>query len=311
MSLEQFKKGINLSGDCGSDPTVVPEWMDREKFKRGQQFFVRHMSSATFALHCAVTSGFGMTRIIEPLAFTKRSDTPPKALLRYMKTFVHASLWHLQDVWDETTLGHKSVQTVRRIHNKVREDIEAKDDSRKYITQYDMALVQVGFFGLFVMYPSHFGINCTKEEISDYIFFWRGIGYLMGIQDEFNVAALEYDDVYSICKEVEKMAYSGLVERPPDFEVLSNAYVKGANLVTTTKPFTREAIIQFSLGASGLESPNWLQCSWLDYFHITGYRFYTFLLRSLPGFESLLNWVHMTQLQKRMYLIDKEIAKFM
>src|SRR5688572_27351870 len=124
MNLEKLKEGITLKGDSGNDPKTPPDWMDLERFRTGQQFFQRHIAAATFALHCSLTAGFGVSNLTEPLAFTKKSDTAPKALSRYLKTYVHLVLWHIEDVWDENTQGHKSVQAVRRMHNAVRRDME-------------------------------------------------------------------------------------------------------------------------------------------------------------------------------------------
>src|SRR6218665_2937729 len=201
MNIESLKKGSTVIGDSGSDPKTPPDWMDLERFKRGQQFFQRHIAAISFSLHCSLIAGFEVTNLVQPLAFTKKSDTAPRALRRYLKTFVHVFLWHTDNVWDETTHGHRSTQKVRKMHNAVRRNMTSQIPTESHLTQYDMALVQAEFMASVLMYPSNFGIKCTKEELEDSVFFWRGIGYLLGIKDQFNICSGNYKETYRLCKE--------------------------------------------------------------------------------------------------------------
>jgi hypothetical protein len=59
--------------------------------------------------------------------------------------------------------------------------------SQVWVSQYDMSLVQSGFMGLIVMYPEKLGIRCTPSDLSDYCYFWYGLGHLLGINHENNM----------------------------------------------------------------------------------------------------------------------------
>lgn len=317
MDLDFLKKGCVLDGDSGNDPAVLPEWMDMERFRRGQKFFLRHISSITFALHCSLTVGFGVQNLIEPLSFTRKSNTARTSLLRYVKTFVHLALWQLEDIWDPTNLGHRSIQTVRRMHRKVRESMEEEGGRKnggtrqRYLSQYDMALVQSGFVGVVLAYPREFGIVCTREELDDYVFCWRGIGYLLGIRDEYNICSDGYGQALRLVKEIEDQVVDrGLRDRPPAFDTLSNAYIDGSNLPLKFRFYTKESIIYYLLNMTGRSIPPWLQCTWTDRIRVFGYRLLTFLFGWAPGFERFHNYLMMNLFKKASYLIDKEIGKF-
>lgn len=313
MDLDYLKKGCVLDGDSGNDPEVLPEWMDKERFRRGQQVFMRHISSITFALHCSLTVGFGVRNLIEPLSFTRKSNTARTSLLRYVKTFVHLALWQMQDIWDPTTLGHRSIQTVRRMHKKVRESMEAgrkNGGTQRYLSQYDMAVVQSGFVGVVLAYPKEFGIVCTREELDDYVYCWRGIGYLLGIRDEYNICSKGYEHALRLVKEIEEqVVYRGIRDPPPEYNTLSDAYVDGSNIPLKFRFFTKESITRYLLGMTGRSLP-WLRCTWTDRVRVMGYRMLTFLFAWAPGFERFHNYLMMNLFKKASYLIDKEIGKF-
>jgi len=308
MNIEKLKDGIAVRGDSGSDPRTLPDWMDLDRFRRGQQFFQRHIAAVTFALHCSLTVGFGVSNLVQPLAFTKKSDTAPKALGRYLKTFVHVVLWHTEDVWNENTQGHKSVQTVRKMHNTVRKNMASQIPTESHLTQYDMALVQAGFMASVVMYPSNFGIKCTKEELEDYVFLWRGIGYLLGIKDQFNICSGNYKETYRLCKEIEyEIVYRGLLKPPAEYDTLSTAYINGVNLLHKFQMFTRESIIAFGLRFTGLYIPS-LKLSWTDELRVWCFKCTIFLIRYMPGFERLTNYMVMRLYRRILSTRYKELS---
>src|ERR1700759_1985437 len=112
-----------------------------------------------------------------------------------------------------------------------------------------MAIVQAGFMAVPVMYPQHFGITARTEELEDYIFFWRGIGYLLGLEDEYNVCTrVSYAETYVLCKEIEeKEVMQGLLNPPKDFDHMALAYIEGTNKPLYFKLSSVEAILAFAV----------------------------------------------------------------
>lgn len=312
LDLARLKEGSDLEGDCGSDPRIMPEWMDVERFKRGQQFFVRHSAAVVFALHCSLTMGFAIINLLNPLVFTNLSDTPQKSFKRYLKTLLHLYLWHTEDVWNESTVGHRSTQHVRSMHKYVRRQMSEEQGSVVHISQYDMGIVQAGFMAVAVMYPEKFGIKTTTEELEDYIFFWRGIGYLLGIDDRYNVCGcVSYSETYSICKEIEQkvMLHGFLVDTPEMFLPMADAYITGSNIPLGFgfKVHTKESVLLFSMEVIGSECSYTRNATLRNRIRVFIYKSMCCAIRWLPGFEKLLNYCVRKMCRYSMNLVHKQM----
>lgn len=311
MNLDRLREGIDRDGDSDLDPRAIPDWMDMERFRRGQELFRRHVAAMSFALHCSLTVGFVIVRLLDPLVFTRRSDTPSKALLRYVETFVHVVLWHVDDVWDESTLGHRSVQYVRKMHGSVRRAMNARDiDSQRNLSQYDMGVVQAGFFAAVVMYPRQFGVRATARELDDYVFFWRGIGYLLGIEDEYNVCSGGYEESKALCREIEeRIVVEKLFQPPPHFGVMADAYIDGANLPLKFSLSSKESVIAFGLDIKGYKVYPFGKLSWADRLRVWYLKLHGWALLWVPGFERLLNFLTMRVFHSALHLVVKQLNK--
>ncbi|RZF34928.1 hypothetical protein LSTR_LSTR011422 [Laodelphax striatellus] len=56
-----------------------------------------------------------------------------------------------------------------------------------YLSQCSLSVTQWGFVGMIVTYPAQFGAaNASQEELEGFLHLWRVIGYLLGIEDQFN-----------------------------------------------------------------------------------------------------------------------------
>lgn len=49
---------------------------------------------------CSLVIGMSVTDLLDPLAFTEKSDTPKKSLIRYLKTMMYVVQWHCGNIWD-------------------------------------------------------------------------------------------------------------------------------------------------------------------------------------------------------------------
>ena len=308
LSLRDLQEGSMEVGDCGNDSESQPPWMDHDRFARGQKFFRDHTMPILLALYCSLTTGLSVSNLLDPLIFTQQSDTPMKALQRYVHTFLHVALWHTGNVWDSKDRAHKSVQNVRKMHSHVAKKMQGKCAGRLYVSQYDMALVQCGFMGAVSMYPQGFGICCTTENLEDYIFFWRGIGYLLGIKDKYNVCSGDYKQTFTICKEIElKLLLPSLKNPPVEFERMADAYIEGTNMRRRVFRLTKEAVIAFTLDVMGhpretLGYGDTLRVWWL--------KLIVFLIRWCPGFEQLNNRFILRNVSKFVHVIDNPKAGY-
>ncbi|KYN22980.1 hypothetical protein ALC57_04763 [Trachymyrmex cornetzi] len=183
-------------GDCGNS-TDKPFWLDMEKFQRDG---------------------------LKPLIFTQKSHTPYLAFKRYLSSICRGRIWMTGNPWIKGTQAYNSIQTVRKIHRAARlkfceQDTEEFDraseiqnpwcPSRKTIlkdlsslvvendflhlaptftglNQADMAMTQFAFMGTVLLYPHQFGIYASDEDMEAFCHTWKGIGYLLGMEDQYN-----------------------------------------------------------------------------------------------------------------------------
>ncbi len=172
-----------------------------------------------------------------------------------------------------------------------------------YVSQYDMALVQCGFMGAVLMYPDGFGIKCTKKELEDFIFFWRGLGYLLGIADEYNICNGNYEETFTICKEIEKELLLPSMRNPPKhFDKMADAYSTGMDIPALVKLNSTKSTIAFILDGMGLDVP-WPRMSWMDWLGYLRFKLLVWFIWWIPGFESFLN-------MQLAILVPKSVQKY-
>ncbi|XP_041351132.1 uncharacterized protein LOC121370097 [Gigantopelta aegis] len=201
--------------------------------------------------------GLSIERFLDPLIFTGQSDDPRKSLKRYASTVRHVIKWHYGNVWHfSDDDAHRSIMSVKKIHQRVTQELtesaKSKDkstvtdgsngtDHGVFLSQYDMALVQSGFMGMITMYPESFGLEKNVSRLDDYIYFWRGIGHLLGVSDKNNICNDGYGKAYAVCKEIEHNIVIPALQNPPtDFFKMMNAVIDGLHLFTKYRLFTFE-----------------------------------------------------------------------
>lgn len=54
----------------------------------------------------------------------------------------------------------------------------------KGLNQADMGATQFTFVGMVLLYPHKFGIYASDEDMAAFCHTWRGIGYLLGMEDQ-------------------------------------------------------------------------------------------------------------------------------
>lgn len=64
------------------------------------------------------------------------------------------------------------------------------------MNQADMSVTQFAFMGLIVVYPREFGVHwATEEDLAAFCHFWRVLGHLLGIEDEYNFCRGNLDEI--------------------------------------------------------------------------------------------------------------------
>ncbi|KAK3866495.1 hypothetical protein Pcinc_027975 [Petrolisthes cinctipes] len=242
---ELLGTGKCQQADCGYPP-LPPPWLNPDKLRRGQQYFhVNFLSvfvSNLVGLLCLLT----VPNILQILRSTQRSSTPITAYRRYLATLTHVKLWYSEDVFNPQSRAFKSIQQVRQLHSSA-----FRSSS---VTQTDMVLTQWAFFGLVVTRGRQLGLTYTREEEEGLVHFWRAVGYLLGIEDRFNLCAGEMSEVRERCKVIqERVMAPGLISPPPHCATMTDALLQGVHRITP--PMDPDALTAFAHSLFDIKPP--------------------------------------------------------
>lgn len=78
-----------------------------------------------------------------------------------------------------------SLKAVRKHH--VQSSHAAERKQAGLISQKDLALTQFGFMGYITLRPHILGVQVSRENYEAFVHFWRVIGHMIGIEDQFNL----------------------------------------------------------------------------------------------------------------------------
>ena len=245
-----------------------------------------------------------MVRFLDVLVWTDRSSTGETAKDRYIRVFLHVHEWYTGgDIWDEKSKAGESISKVRKTHNAIGKAFNKKHgksaDGGIYMSQYDMAMVQAAFVAPPILLGKALGFN--SENLEDWTYFWRCLGYLLGIDDEHNICS-STEQAVQICYDVMYgSVLPGLKNPPPNFKEMASAYCEGTNMMApmpmmslscSIHMFYRLANTLKDKDKSKLEknSPEWVRegLTFGDKFRIEYWKTLIVLIK-IPGMRQLGN----------------------
>ncbi|XP_012221811.1 uncharacterized protein [Linepithema humile] len=226
-SLRFILPAVFEDGDCGRPADERPEWLDMDKFRRGQEFALRYFSMLSISMLMGLLEVFVFTDGLKVLILSQKSNTPYRAFQRYLSTISRFRNWYTSDPWCPGTQAYRDIQAVRRMHRSMRRKLCSMDDKTfqetskvpnshcpvmgaiatefantcprtknmqcpytmmqmRAINQGDMSGTQFACMGLTVLYPEKFGVHVSEEDLEAFCHLWRGLGYLLGIEDHYN-----------------------------------------------------------------------------------------------------------------------------
>lgn len=142
-----------------------------------------------------------------------------------METVYHTLLWFRHDLTPGTK-AWKSLEGVRRHH--LHASKSAKKSNVGMINQADMAITQYGFMGFTVLSKNNVGTQMTEQELDDYCHFWRVLGWVLGIKDEFNICAETYEETLERLEVVRTEYLRPNLKNPPtEFEAMTKYVTNG------------------------------------------------------------------------------------
>nr|XP_018909452.1 PREDICTED: uncharacterized protein LOC109038734 [Bemisia tabaci] len=245
LLIEGSEEPVNLK-----QTGQLPPWYDSKKFKKGQEFFHRNY----FALFVSKLAGLILLlsnqNMLRVLKLTNKSSNKLTAFKRYMGTIRHMLSWYDGDLQTSGSSAHMSLMTVRGFHCAASN--KAASVGFGHISQRDMAFTQFGFMGFSLLKFDILGLVGTPEEIEGFIHFWRTIGYLLGISDEYNLCGGSIEETRELCRILlEQNFVPDLEKNPPDFVEMSTALMEGMRAVIPA--VDKYAFLGFTYFLCGLE----------------------------------------------------------
>lgn len=180
-----------IDADIDTYEIHLPPWFDEEKFKRGQRYFRDNLTAIVTAGFCGLISVLAVPSILDVIIFTERSATLTKAYKRYVLTVLHTLNWYQEELRPGSN-SWKSLEYVRRIHAVSGKKANTAN-SRMLVSQKDVAITQFGFVGYVVLNHQKLGVQHSQEGVEGFVHLWRTIGYMLGLEDRFNLCTDDFE----------------------------------------------------------------------------------------------------------------------
>ncbi|XP_022165470.1 uncharacterized protein LOC111030339 isoform X1 [Myzus persicae] len=227
---EKFKTIMEAGSNVPVDtvrPKGVPEWFDAQLFARGQKYFYSNFYAMFASNLIGLILVLTVPTILDVLVFTNKSSDPYTAFRRYLDTIRHMLRWYRYDATNAKSKSQISVAIVHGLHCAANR-VSNKSGLGLRVTQKDMSLTQFGFMGLPLLKKKELAIVGTEEDERALLHFWRTIGYLLGIQDKYNLCSGSLEEVRGTCALILRDVYApGLLNPPPRFEHMVEALLDG------------------------------------------------------------------------------------
>lgn len=251
---------------------------------------------------------------IVPLIHTGKSESIPSLFLRYLDTGLHVRKWYRGDIWDKDSPGHKSIMQVRNIHKTAFRKIESypcPEGLTRWDNQFGMVLTQWAFVGLLLTFPEECGLHGEDKKIlEDINIVWRGIGYMCGIKDDYNMCSESLEETIEMARVIYQEAYLPVLKVRP--KVNPMGYDMGLDVVKAVRSFiigraSGVVYLAYWMRVFGLEEDR--ELSWLEkirlfamgltFKYLTRYKKFTSALDDYS--DQRLDYVSQPENRKKIY----------
>jgi len=218
MDLERLVEGKNVP--LSDNPFKPPAWFHKHKFERGSKFFIRNWAPVTTTqIMSILVHDFASPNILRTMTTFSHSarSAVEQPFPRSQMTFVAIALWHMENVFDETTEAHRNMRFVRQLHRDVIQYGKEQDSASLPFSQFDLALATLGMVGYLVLYPDQFGLSddVSHDDLDDYVYWWRVVGYLLGADDKYNICQGTYHQSVDLFRDIDREIILKNIDQPP------------------------------------------------------------------------------------------------
>lgn len=178
-----------------------------------------------YSMYLGLLAILAIPTILNVLVHTNQSSTDYTAYKRYMQTIYHTLLWFRHDL-KPGTKAWKSLDGVRRHHFHSSKSAVASKVGM--ISQKDMAITQYGFMGFSIASKQFVGVYGSQQDLEDYCHFFRVLGSIIGIKDEYNICCETYEETLERLEVIKTEFLRPNLESPPEeFELMTRYIANG------------------------------------------------------------------------------------
>ena len=150
---------------------------------------------------------------------------------------------------------------------------------------FNMATVQSGFIAAALLSPTAFGLRVSDEEIANFVYFWRCVGYQLGIADDYNLCGRSALTTKHIVSQIEdQIVLPDIHNKPPQYELMAGAYIDGLNSSLPIPIFSIDSTLAFLYWSLKLEVPPLSAADTARYVFL---RVLTLFMAYIPGLEEV------------------------
>ncbi|XP_066586536.1 uncharacterized protein [Prorops nasuta] len=234
-----LNEGRAAAVDWTSTEVDFPPYLDEKKFRLGQQAFYNNVFSMMLGKLTGLIALLAVPTILDIIVFTKQSGTPCTAFRRYVSTILHTFVWYEK----KPEKSSEFLLSLKNVHMKhciaFRRSAEA---GLTKASQTDMALAQFGFIGFILVCSEKLGLTCTKEELEGFVHMWRVIGYMLGMEDKYNLCTGSVEEATELCRRLlDEVFLPSFATRSKNFDEMGRVLIEGlwpVNPHLDTKAFT-------------------------------------------------------------------------
>lgn len=194
--------GKNVEGTSPSvDITKRPDYLDESRFDSAQKVVNKYYNSSFMASSMGLMLLLQLKQILVPLLKTGKSRTVSDLYDRYTATAIYIKRCYESRFYDQASDGWRYISIVRSMHQRIYKIMNEDEKNREllpvrernnldyvWVNQYDMALTQFAFIGLFLLRPDKCGArNISRDEMREVVYFWRLLSHQFGVEERFNL----------------------------------------------------------------------------------------------------------------------------
>ncbi|XP_071558739.1 uncharacterized protein [Temnothorax nylanderi] len=170
----------------------------------------------------------------------------------------------------------------------------------KGLNQADMGATQFAFVGMILLHPNELGIDASDEDLEAFCHTWRGIGYLLGMEDEYNFCRGNLQEIKQRSRDfIDVWVRPYLRQVTPEWEHMLRCVAEGERYYISR--FTFKTLLLFVTNLLNIDMPRVRHT--LTYFE----RFYFTLQRFMFRYAMKLRFVRVYINKKVCKTLDKAV----